>query len=160
MPATASPRKPRTVRSVEDVPLDGTPEPKPDGRTRAARQLRRVQAAVADEKTRLPEEVRAQETADGVLAVPIAGRKFRIQESLGLMPLMEWAAVTESVDVDNQGQLASLFYLLKDLVDPEDWDAFRKFTRDEKCTDEDFIDFVNASVEAIAALPTAEPAGS
>jgi hypothetical protein len=127
---------------------------------RSAAQLRRVQAATADPKVRLPVDERAVEVEDGVLAAPIAGRRFRLQETIGLMPLMEWAAATDEVDTGNQAQLAGLFNLLKDVVDTEDWTAFRKFTREEKCDDEDFVKFVNAAIEAIAARPTGEPATS
>lgn len=158
MPDVASPRRTRTVRPVEDVPLDGAV--KPDGRTRAARQLRRVQAATADPKTRLSGDAAPAEIADGEITVPVAGRRFRVAESMGLMPLLEWAAVSEEIDVDNQAQLASLFRLLKDLVDERDWAEFRKYTREEKCNDEDFVGFVNAAIEAIAARPTEEPASS
>lgn len=129
-------------------------------RSKSAAQLRRVQAATAEEKVRVPVDERAVEVEEGVLAAPISGKMFRLQESVGLMPLMEWAAATEEVDTGNQAQLAGLFFLLKDVVDPEDWTEFRKHTRQEKCNDEDFVKFVNAAIEAIAARPTGEPATS
>lgn len=163
MPPTAT-RRARTVRPAEDVsPVEemaavfGIEKP-PAVRKR---QARRVQAATADPKVRLPENERAVEVADGeLLAAPLAGHYFRLQESIGLMPLMEWAAATVEVDPDNQVQLAGLFNLLKDLVDPEDWTEFRKVSREAKCNDEDFVKFVNAAMEAIAARPTGAPATS
>ncbi|HEY1705585.1 MAG TPA: hypothetical protein VGG75_38355 [Trebonia sp.] len=156
------PRKTRTVapRPVQDVPLEGEEPVKVDGRTSAARQARRLQMATAEEKVRLPEEERAVEVTDGQLVAPIKEKYFRLQESLGLMPLMEWAAAQDDLDADNQVQLAGLFRLLKDLVAPEEWAEFRSFTREAKCIDEDFIGFVNAGMEAMAARPTGEPAAS
>jgi hypothetical protein len=163
MPPAAT-RRARTARPVEDArPVDelgaafGIEEPP---RVKARRQARRIQSATADPKVRLPENERAVEVADGELSAPLAGHYFRLQESIGLMPLMEWAAATAEVDPDNQVQLAGLFNLLKDLVDPEDWAEFRKVSREAKCNDEDFVKFVNAAMEAIAARPTAAPATS
>jgi hypothetical protein len=162
VPPTAT-RRTRTVRPAEDVsPVEemaaafGIEKP-PAVRKR---QARRVQAATADPKVRLPEDERAVEVADGELSAPLAGHYFRLQESLGLMPLMEWAAATVEVDPDNQVQLAGLFNLLKDLVDPEDWAEFRKVSREAKSNDEDFVKFVNAAMEAIAARPTVAPVTS
>jgi len=127
---------------------------------KSAAQLRRVQAATAEPKVRLPDSERGVEVGEGVLAAPIAGKMFRLQDSIGLMPLMEWAAATDEVDAGNQAQLAGLYRLLKDLVDPEEWNEFRAFTREGKTGDEDFIKFVNAAIEVIAARPTGEPASS
>jgi hypothetical protein len=158
------PRRTRTVapKPVEDVESDvlgGVPELPPPA-LRAKRQSRRVQAATADPKVRLPEGKRAAEKANGALVAPVSGRYFVLQESLGLMPLMEWAAAQDEVDVNNQAQLAGLFRLLKDLVAPGEWGEFRAFTREAKCNDEDFLAFVNAAIEAIAARPTGVPAAS
>jgi hypothetical protein len=156
------PRKTRQVapQPVEDV-TDELPEAfaAPVRKPRAA-QLRRVQAAAGDEKVRLPQDERAVEVADGELKAPIAGRYFRLSDSIGLMPLMEWAAAREEIDVDNGAQLLGMFRILKDLVDPEDWDEFRAHTREAKCIDEDFVAFQAAAMEAIAARPTAVPATS
>jgi hypothetical protein len=160
MPASPQ-RRTRRVAPAAAEELDELVQEVPAPlRSKSAAQLRRVQAATAEEKVRLPADERAVEIAEGVLTAPISGKLFRLQESVGLMPLMEWAAATEEVDTGNQAQLAGLFFLLKDVVDPEDWSEFRKYTREEKCNDEDFVKFVNAAIEAIAARPTGEPATS
>lgn len=155
---------PARTRTVVPLPDDDMPETLGESRARRRRardsapsQLRRIQSATADPKVRLPEEDRAIEDADGDLKAQIAGRYFRVAETIGLMPLMEWAASQDSVDGSNQTQLAGLFRVVKDLVAPEDWDEFKVFTRDKKCTDTDFVAFVNAAIEAIAARPTEEP---
>jgi hypothetical protein len=75
-------------------------------------------------------------------------------------PPTAWAAAASEIDTGNQSQLAGLFNLLKDMVLPEDWTEFRKFTRESKTDDEEFGKFVNAAIEAIAARPTGESAGS
>lgn len=170
MPASPQ-RRTRRIAPVEDVEASvlGDPEvpealaaPK-RGRPRkdaSASQLRRVQAATTDEKVRLPVGKRAAEIADGELAAPVAGRWFRLSDSIGLMPLMEWAASREDVDASNASTLVSFYRILQDIVHPDDWQAFKTYTREHKCNDEEFITFQNAALEALAARPTREPAAS
>jgi hypothetical protein len=171
-------RRTRTVapRLVEDAELPqdtppgeeaGDTAPAPvrkaaNGRRASSRtaQARRLQAATSDPKVRLPEGERAVEVADGQLAAPIGGKLFRLSDSIGLMPLMEWAASNDEVDTQNVTQLVTFFRVLQDLVHEDAWTEFRAFTREAKCTDKDFVDFQNAAMEAIAARPTPEPAGS
>ncbi len=126
---------------------------------RSTAQLRRVQSATADRKVRLPAAKAAVDTPEGLL-VPAGDKLFGIQDSIGLMPLMEWAVAAEDVDAGNQSQLASMFRLLKDLVAPEDWVEFRRYTTELKWGPDDFVKFINAAIEAIAARPTQEPAAS
>lgn len=138
------------------------PSRTPPGTTSPARpaaQLRRVQGATADPKVRIPVEESAVE-ASGAMMVPAGDKLFTIQESIGLMPLMEWAVATEDVDAGNQGQLASMFRLLKDLVAPDQWMDFRKHTSEAKWGPDEFVKFINAAIEAMAARPTQEPATS
>lgn len=130
----------------------------PSPRKRAARQL---QAATADSKTRLPEGKRAVETRKGELKAPLKGRYFRLSGEIGLMPLMEWAAAADDgIDVGSSQALISFFRILQDLVHSGDWASFRKYARDERCTDEELLAFQSAAMEALAARPTREPAAS
>jgi hypothetical protein len=158
------PRRSRTV-APDDVllPADEPQDTVPAAfaaSTPAKRAARRVQAATADPKVRIPEGERAAEIADGVLTAPIAGRSFRLSETIGLMPLMEWAAASDEVDVSNAGTLITFYRLLKDLVHEDDWAAFRSYTREQKCDDNELLAFQNAAMEALAARPTAAPAAS
>ncbi len=152
------PRKSR--EAVADVPLpalEGTVVPPA---LRAKRQVRRVQAAVADPKARLSEGTRAVEVADGELAAPIAGQYFRLSAEVGLMPLMEWAAATDEINVKNGVQVLALYRLLRHIVHPDDWARFRSFTTESKCDGNAFVNFQNAALEALAARPTPGPATS
>lgn len=157
MPASPQ-RRTRRVAPVQDVEVAS--DVLGEAPARSASQLRRVQAATADPKARLPKDKQAAEVADGVLVAPISGRYFRLSESIGLMPLMEWAAAQEEVDARNFAQLLGFYRVLKDLVHPDEWLEFKAFTREAKCGDADFAAFQNAAVEAITARPTQEPAAS
>lgn len=165
MPASPQRRK-RTVRPVEDVTGDvpgevtepEAPEAVPEAFA-AKRQVRRVQSATADPKVKLPAGERAADTDNGVRA-PLAGEYFRVVDAIGLLPLMEWAAGLDQVDVRNIGQLAGWYRLLKAIVHPDDWDAFRRHATEELCGDEELLAFQNAAIEAMTARPTGAPASS
>jgi hypothetical protein len=166
----AAPRKPRTttVKLVPDVeapeqavPQDVIPEAfaAPARKPRAKRQVRQLQSAATDPKVRLPQDKRAKEAKDGPVA-QLAGEYFGLTETIGIMPLMEWAASVDAVDVRNVVQLASFYRLLKAIVIPEDWDRFKQHATDCKCTDEDLYAFQGAAIEAMSARPTKAPVAS
>lgn len=178
MPPVANGRRTRRVvaAEVEDVDKaidEVTPEDveavtrvltaparKPRARKAGTADLRRAQTATMDEKARVPRAKRAGENHKGELVAPIQGRYFKLSKSVGLMPLMEWAAAREDVDAQNAAQLLGFYRVLQDVVDPEDWPEFKQFCREAKCSDQDMIAFQNAAFEAIAAYPTQEPAAS
>lgn len=112
-----------------------------------------IQLAVQDQDARVPEEVRAV-VKDGVGFCPLKGKLFKIDTNIGLMPLMEWAVANDSIEPDNAPQLAALFYMLKDIVDPEEWDDFRKHARSTRAKGEDFVKFQESVTEVVASLPT------
>ncbi len=176
MPPAANPRRTRRVTLAEEVPdiaqydpEAAAAEPEQDDavsgtpvktRRKPRSDLRRAQTAVIDDKVRVPRGKRAAETPAGDLMAPIRGRYFKLSKSVGLMPLMEWAAAREEVDASNVAQLLGFYRVLQDIVDPSDWLEFKQFCREEKCSDQDMIAFQNAAFEAIAAYPTEEPAAS
>jgi hypothetical protein len=112
----------------------------------------------------VPEEERAVTTKDedgnDVAKAALNGKLFRVDLDTGLMPLMEWAAANDSTDPKNGPQLAALFYLLRDIVHPDDWDEFRAHAKATKAKGDDFVKFQEAAAEVIAAVPTAQPENS
>ena len=127
---------------------------------RSKSQARRVQSAVTDPKLRVPAGQRGTEDEDGEIRVPIAGKYFRLADSIGLMALMEFAVAADDIDATSGVQLVAMFRLLKSVVHEDDFAAFCAHTREAKCDDEDFVNFQNAALEALAARPTEEPAAS
>lgn len=114
-----------------------------------------LQLAVQNQDARVPEEVRAV-VKDGVGFAPLKGKLFKVDLDIGIMPLMEWAVANDSIEPDNAPQLAALFYMLKDIVDPEDWDDFRKHARDTRAKGPDFVAFQESVTEVVASLPTGQ----
>lgn len=165
MPARTRQVAPASVPLPQDVPGEVVSEAAevppalaaPKQRKNAAR---RIQAATSDEKVRLPAGKRAVEVSDGMLKAEIGGKWFRLSDSLGLMPLMEWAAARDEVDVTNASALVGFYRVLQDIVHTDDWAAFKSHTRLSKTTDQQFIDFQNAAMEAMAARPTEVPEAS
>ncbi len=166
MPPAANGRRTRRVAPVaapvNEAPLPAQDEIAPVTRRKraSASEARRVQAATSEDKVRVPHKKRAVETDKGDIKAPLAGKYFKLTESIGLMPLMEWAASLDQVDVRNAAQLSSFYRLLRALVHPDDWDAFRQHATEEKSTDEELLAFYTAAIEAMAARPTREPATS
>lgn len=152
----AAQRRTRQIAPAEEPSNEIAVGPAP---AKPKSQARRLQSATGDPGKRLPRGKRAVETVDGITA-QMNGKAFKLQETIGLMPLMEWAAATDEVDPDNRVQLAGLYRLLADLVHADDWAAFRAHARETKADDEALVGFVNAAIEAIAARPTKEPATS
>jgi hypothetical protein len=160
------PAQPRP-RVVAPVPL---PEPEEDrdavpeafaAKTARKRQVRRAQSATADQKVALPPQERAAEDpATGDLKAAIAGRAFRLSDRIGFMTVMEFAALQDDGEITDSAFALLMFRMMKDLVHPEEWDAFRAHTRDAKCGMPDFMQFQNAALEAITARPTGAPAAS
>ena len=137
-----------------------TSTPTPTKRQTATRKPRvserELQMAVQDQDARVPEEERAREVNDGTKA-PLCGKFFKVDTEQGLMPLMEWAAANDTADPQNGPQLAALFYMLRDIVHPDDWDEFRIHAKLHKAKGPDFLKFQEAAAEVIAAVPTAQP---
>ena len=123
------------------------------------RQVRRAQAAVADPKVSLPPDERAVEEDSG-LRVPIAGKYFRLSDGIGFMTLMEFAVSSDDADPESPARTRSFYYVLKDLVHPDDFAEFCKHTRDARCDATAFVAFQNAAIEALTARPTEAPAAS
>jgi hypothetical protein len=139
------------------VPTSGATKTPNRTATRKPRvSAREMQMAVQDQDARVPEEERAEETNDGTKA-PLCGKLFKVDTEQGLMPLMEWAAANDSTDPQNGPQLAALFYMLRDIVHPDDWDEFRVHAKLHKAKGQDFVKFQNAATEVIAAVPTEQP---
>jgi hypothetical protein len=118
----------------------------------------RSQLKTADQTARVGKDTRAKDER-GQVTVPLRDQEFTLAEDVGIMPLMEWAAASD-VDVASADGLRAVFYVLKDAVAEDEWAEFRKFTRDNKVTAEELLDFANAALEALAGRPTEAASGS
>jgi hypothetical protein len=95
-----------------------------------------------------------------------AGRQFRLDDrGISLMSLMEFAELARRQSADPTGveeleQLAALYGLLSEAIDPADWDAFRAYARQVRADADALNAFMAAAVSAMAARPTSPPSAS
>jgi hypothetical protein len=165
----------------------------------ALRQLREDQA-LRDERDRVDRELaqvqaRAAETADpsaeiaqGVVVdtgdtIEMMGRKFRVADKVGLMPLLKFASASEMRTSDPRA-LSAIYSMLKNCIyegvpgcgacatcragdeencksyDPGDWGEFERHAIDAKAEADDLMPVVSQVMEIISGRPTELPAGS
>lgn len=125
------------------------------GDARAAR----AQLRTADQSARVGQDTRAVEDDGGEVTVPLRDREFRLADEVGVMPLMEWAATAGNKTAGIAG-LRAIFFVLEDVVHPDDWEEFKQYAREEKIPSDVLFSFVNAALEAVAGRPTGDASGS
>lgn len=83
------------------------------------------------------------------------GRMFSIADRVGLLPLAEFAFHANSgMDTGDMGALAAIYEMLKDCIEPKEWDKFRAYAKEIKADVEDLMDVVNQTTELLTARPT------
>jgi hypothetical protein len=115
--------------------------------------------------------------------VELNGRRFRIADSVGLMPLLKFSAFTD-VDVSDPRALGAMYAMLKDCIhpghpgcgkcedctegseracpafDPGDWHKFEDWACESKADADDLMDVVTKTVELVSGRPTGPPSPS
>ncbi|MFI6228633.1 hypothetical protein ACIBCR_15130 [Micromonospora echinospora] len=90
--------------------------------------------------------------------VELLGRKFRIAEKVGLMPLMRFAVAAKAgANADDMESLAAMYGVLKDCIDPNEWPAFEQHAMDTKADGEDLFKVVAEAIHVLSARPTQRP---
>jgi hypothetical protein len=124
--------------------------------------------------------------ADDANTIEFMGRRFRLAESIGLMPLMAFAiAQKNGLDSDDLDGLAAMYALIRDTVDqtrvqsldadgqpafdsvgepiwdgPSDWQRFERHAVETKADGEDLMDFIGRAMGVISARPRKPRGGS
>lgn len=108
--------------------------------------------------------------------VEFFGKRFRIAEKIGLMPLMKFAHAASNQDAMAAGDmdaLASIYEMLRDCIyggnglepgeegyDPGDWKKFERYAVEVKADHDELLPVVSQVIEMLTARPTREPSGS
>lgn len=106
--------------------------------------------------------------------VPFMGKRFRIADKIGLMPLLKFAhAASSGIDTSDMRALDALYEMLRDCIhpgndlepgqdgyDPGDWDAFTEHAVKQKADADDLFPVVTAVIELLTARPTQPPPAS
>jgi len=111
--------------------------------------------------------------------IEFLGKRFRLSESIGLMPLLMFAnSAKAGVDSDDMEGMAAMYALIRDTVDqtrvqetdgdgklvfdadgdpvwagPSDWQRFERHCVDEKADGEDLMGFIKDAMGVISARP-------
>ena len=108
--------------------------------------------------------------------IEFKGKRFRIADKIGLMPLMRFAHAAANQDAAAAGDmdaLAAIYDMLKDCIhpgnglqpgeegyDPGDWKAFERHATDTKADHDELLPVVTQVIEMLTARPTAPPSAS
>lgn len=134
-----------------------------------------VEQVVGDVQTAVEGAVQIED--DG--KVELLGERFRLAESIGLMPLLKFAhSAKGGMDSDDMEGLDAMYSLIRDTVDqekiqkrtddgelmtdaagdpvwegPSEWDRFERHAIDTKADGEDFMEFIGKAISVISARP-------
>jgi hypothetical protein len=147
-------------------------------------ELAGIQGSVAGvEQPPAAEIVVADKIVTSDRTVEFMGKRFRIAEKIGLMPLLKFSAFAD-VNVQDPRALGALYAMLKDCIhpgnpgcgkcadceagsnqacpefDPGDWRAFEDHACESKADADELMDVVTKTIELVAGRPTQPPSPS
>lgn len=97
----------------------------------------------------------------GAQKVTMLGEDYRIAERVGLMPLMRFAMTAKAgANADDMEGLAAMYTLIRDCIDPTEWDRFQADAIDKKAEADDLMKVVQDVIQTLSARPTQRPADS
>lgn len=97
------------------------------------------------------------------------GRRFRLAESIGLMPLLKFAHAAKSgLTSDDMEGLSAMYLLIRSCIDrrpdgddgPSEWDRFEQYAIDTDADGEELSGMINRAVQVISARPSKRPGDS
>jgi hypothetical protein len=94
-------------------------------------------------------------------SVELMGKRFRIANKVGLMPLMEFAYYANSgADTGDMGALVAIYEMLKDCIDSNEWEEFIKHAKRMKADADELMPVVQQTIELLTARPTKQDSDS
>jgi hypothetical protein len=147
-------------------------------------ELAQIQGAAAG----LPPPQRAEVEVGGEVVtsertVELLGKRFRIADKVGLMPLLKFSAFSD-MDVQDPRALGAMYAMLRDCIhpgtpacgecaeckdgnstacaefDPGDWHAFEEHAMISRAEADDLLDVISKAIELISGRPTQPPGPS
>ncbi|PZG17806.1 hypothetical protein C1I95_14750 [Micromonospora craterilacus] len=116
-----------------------------------------AEGAVHELQTR----VEGVEIVGGGDKVDFMGDHYRIAEKVGLMPLMKFAMTAkQGANADDMEGLSAMYSLIKDCIDPAEWERFEQDAIDKKAEADDLLKVVQDTIQILSARPTRRPADS
>lgn len=95
------------------------------------------------------------------LTVPFAGQEFRVADSIGLMPLMQFAHIAKGgTDSNDLEGLAAMYDLLEQCIADDEWARFKAHAVKSKADGDVLMGVVKATIQALSGRPTSRPSDS
>lgn len=89
------------------------------------------------------------------------GQTFELRDRVGLMTLMQFAAVAvKGVEVDDMEGLVAVYRMLEDVIVPDDWQRFQDHARTVSASSDDLLAVVKQAMQVIGGRPTVRPSDS
>lgn len=105
-----------------------------------------------------------QAISEGVVqgdTVECMGRRYRVADRIGLMPLMKFAhSAAQGLDGDDMEGLNAIYLMLKDCIHEDDWKRFGDEMIETKAEADDLMPVITRTIEVINARPTRQRSAS
>lgn len=89
------------------------------------------------------------------------GETFAMRDRVGLMTLMQFAAVAvKGVEVDDMEGLVAVYRMLEDCITEDDWTRFQEHARKVGASEDDLLAVVRKAMTVIGGRPTGRPSDS
>lgn len=188
--------QPQADYEIEIDPDEFEPAPTPEAIIAARQQAAELaaSAASADRELAVVQAESARDDgmtvvegkvspADESSSVEFMGRRFRVADKIGLMPLLKFSSASSMSTADPRA-LAAIYEMLRDSIhqgspgcgscehcktgnegrcasfDPGDWQDFEEHATTTKADAEELFDVINKVMEIIAGRPTKQSGGS
>jgi hypothetical protein len=93
--------------------------------------------------------------------VRLSGEEFRAAWPVPVMALAEFAHVSQGgADSNDMDGLAAMYDLFESVIDPEDWDRFKRHAKKSRATDKDLMLLVRKVITGQTDRPTVRPSDS
>ena len=93
--------------------------------------------------------------------VTFKGEAFTLRGKVGLMPMMRFArAAKGGADANEMEGLAAMYDLLRSCIATDEWSRFEAHADDTAASQEELLDVVKQTYEALSSRPTSQPSDS
>lgn len=128
------------------------------------RQIQQTQPDPDDEPTtrEVQAAVEGAELLDATNSIEFMGRRFRLAESIGLMPLLKFAhAAKQGLNSDDMEGLSAMYLLIRSCLDrtrpdentPSQWELFEEHAIETNADGDDLSGLLNRAVQVISSRP-------
>jgi hypothetical protein len=118
-----------------------------------------VAQAISQQVAAGPPAIEGDPDQSGVIV--FMDRPFRCAKKFGLMPLIRFGYLSKKgLDTADEDALAAMYDVIRQAIDPDDWDAFMDHAADTHADEDELMEVVAQAIQVISARPTVRPSDS